>query len=263
MTPAVSAALAASAAALAWWRPSAVRHREGRRAPGPLAGQAPPSVAVAVAATAGLVVGAPLLLLPTVAVVSWAAVSLAGRARQERHAARRRERVIEAGEAMLGELRAGCPPLEALHRSALVWDELAPVAASARLGGDVPSALRRLGEAPGARALTRVAGAWQLCHSTGSGLATALEQVLATVRADHEVSLAIGSELSSARATARLLAVLPALVLAAAQGIGADPVGFLLSSTPGLLCLFGGVGLALAGVLWIERIADEARGEGA
>lgn len=259
MTAAVSAALVTVAVGLLTWHPRATSTRTPARplprvpAPGPVAG-------AAVVAGAAIVLGAPLLLVPTLALVAWAVSRLAARARQEQQATRRRGRVVEACEALLGELRAGRPPEGSLASAAGSWPELAPVAATAGLGGDVPSALREVARHPGAQAVERIAGAWQLCAATGSGLAGAVEQVLLTVRADHEVMAAVRAELASARATARLLAVLPLLVLVMAQGIGADPWRFLLTSTPGLLCLGAGVSLAVAGVSWLDRIADEAQG---
>lgn len=208
-----------------------------------------------------LLMGVPGLLLPTLALVTWAVWVLVGRARRDGRAAHRRQRVVEACEAMLGELVAGQPPVRALDRAADVWDELVPTAGAARLGADVPASLRPLADLPGGGAVGRLAGAWQLCGSSGSGLATALEQVLASVRAEHEVALAVRSELASARATARLLAVLPLMVLVMAQGIGADPWRFLLATVPGQVCLGAGVALAVCGVMWLERIADDAQGE--
>jgi tight adherence protein B len=189
-----------------------------------------------------------------------AGTSLGLRARRDRAAVRRRDRVVDSCEAMLGELHAGQPPSVALARAAVVWPELAPVAGTARLGGDVPAALRALAVRPGAGAVDRLAGAWQLCSVTGSGLAAALEQVLATVRAEHEVLLAVRSELASARATARLMAVLPVVVLVMAEGVGAGAWQFLLGTVAGHLVLLVGALLAVTGVLWLERIADEAQG---
>jgi tight adherence protein B len=43
-------------------------------------------------------------------------------------------------------------------------------------------------------------------------------------------------------------------------GIGGDPVGFLTSSTAGLVCLAVGLGLSYAGLVWLERIADRVLG---
>jgi tight adherence protein B len=226
----------------------------GRPALGPVSG-------AVVAAALLLALGAPVLLLPTVAIVVWTSGRVVSRARRDRAAACRRDQVLEACEDLLGELHAGRPPQAALIKAGEVWPELAPVAGAARLGGDVPAALRAVAEEPGAGAMGRIAGAWQLCATTGSGLADAIEQVLLTVRMEHEVAGAVRAELASARATARLLAVLPVLVLVMAEGIGADPWSFLLSTTPGLVCLGLGTALAAGGIAWLDRIADDVQGE--
>ena len=210
----------------------------------------------------GVAAGVPVLLLPTAVLVAWASTTLVLRARRDSEAVTRRALVVDACEAMLGELQAGQPPSRALDRAMSTWPGLAPVARAARLDGDVPAALRTVSLLPGASALQRLAGAWQLCAATGSGLASAVEQVLATVRVEHEVVLAVRSELASARATARLLAVLPLLVLVMAHGIGADPWRFLLATVPGQMCLGLGGGLAVAGVMWLERIADDVQDPG-
>ena len=172
----------------------------------------------------------------------------------------RRRTVIDYCEALVGELRAGQPVLRAVERSVEVWPESEPVAAAAALGADVPEALRRLGRLPGASGVTRLAGAWEICAATGAGLAFAAEQVLATARAEEATDRLVQAELASARATARLVTLLPLVVLVAAQGIGARPWAFLLSTVPGVGCLCAGVALALTGLWWIDRIAANAVG---
>jgi tight adherence protein B len=220
-----------------------------------------PVVVVSVVVAAALVVDVPLLLIPTTALLTWAGLTALARSRRDAQSLARRTAVVDACEAMLGELVAGQPPTQALARAGEAWPELAPAAGAARLGADVPAALRALAVRPGAGALERLAGAWQLCAGTGSGLAAALEQVVATLRAEHEVVLAVRAELAAARATARLLAVLPLVVLVAAHGIGGSPWQFLLATVPGQICLGVGVTLGVAGVTWLERIADDAQGE--
>jgi tight adherence protein B len=212
--------------------------------------------------------GAAALLLPTrrlpLAVIvllgAWGTGRLAARRRRAALAARRRQAVSDYGEALLGELLAGQPVLRAAERAALVWPEAEPVAAAARLGADVPGALRALARRPGAEALRRLAAAWTVCEQTGAGLAFAVEQVLQTARSEQAVSRMVDGEVASALATARLVTVLPVVVLVAAQGIGGRPWEFLLGTVPGQLCLSSGLALALAGLRWIDRIAEDARG---
>jgi tight adherence protein B len=187
---------------------------------------------------------------------------LAGKARAERRAAARRERVVDFCEALVGELQAGQPASLALQRAVTVWPATEPVAAAVDLGADVPNALRRAASDPGAGQLRRLAAAWQLCSATGSGLSLAAEQVLETARAEQAAARRVASELASARATARLVAILPVVVLVAAQSIGARPWHFLLSTPAGLVCLASGSASALAGLAWIDRIAHSATGDG-
>jgi tight adherence protein B len=197
-----------------------------------------------------------LVVLGGVTVVAGA--RMVARGREARRAAERRRRVTDYCEALLGELRAGQPVLEAVHRSVQAWPETEPVAAAARLGADVPAAYRRLGARPGAGGMVRLAAAWELCATTGSGLAFAVEQLLETARNENAVARLVQGELASARATARLVTALPLVVLVVAQGAGARPWHFLLDTYPGLVCLGAGTALAFTGLWWIDRIASVA-----
>jgi len=180
---------------------------------------------------------------------------LVRRARAATRAAARRSAVVEVCEALVGELRAGQPFVASLEHCVDLWSELAPVVAAARLGADVPAALRRLARAPGAEGLAELASAWQVSARSGAGLAAALAQVARTARARQPTRLLVQGELASAQATARLVAVLPVGSLAMSAGIGGDPWHFLLGTPLGLTCLGGGLLCAFAGLLWIDRIA--------
>ena len=233
--------------------------RPGRRRTEPAAALLGGALVAGAVLAAGLP-GPHLAVLLTATIAGAAAARLAANGARARAAAARRRIVIDYCEALVGELRAGQPVLRAVERSVEVWPESAPVARAAALGADVPAALRRLGRRPGAAGVVRLAGAWELCAATGAGLSFAAEQVLATARAEEATDRLVQAELASARATARLVTILPVVVLAAAQGIGARPWSFLLSTGPGVICLATGVALALTGLWWIDRIAAAATG---
>ncbi len=181
---------------------------------------------------------------------------LVQRRRSARAAEQRSEQVLAVCEGMASDLSAGQPPLLSLDRAAIEWPEFAPVAAAGRMGADVPTVMRELAARPGARQLRTLAATWQVANATGSGLALAIGQAAESIRADRRTARLVAAELSSAYATARMLAMLPFGVLLLGAGIGGDPVGFLTGSIPGLVCLAIGLALSFAGLHWLDRIAD-------
>ncbi|WP_183092868.1 type II secretion system F family protein, partial [Nocardioides stalactiti] len=186
---------------------------------------------------------------------------MVARHRSDRDAARARRRVLEVCDGLHAELTAGQPPTDALARMAVEWPVLAPVSRTAVVGGDVPAAFRDLASSPGAGDLRVVGAAWQVAHRTGHGLADALARVAAELRESDQVRRVVAGELASARATARLVAGLPLVVLAMGSGAGADPWRFLLGGPFGLACLGGGLACGVAGLAWIEALArDVERG---
>lgn len=187
--------------------------------------------------------------------VSLATARTVAGARRRRTAEHREVSVLEICEVLVSELRSGQPPLTAVEHCVEVWPEFGPVATAARLGADVPGALRRVASTPGASGLRDIAGAWSVSQGAGAGLAAALTQVGASARESQGTRRLIAGELASAQATARLVAALPLVTLAMGSGIGGDPWGFLLGTPAGLACLASGLALAFLGLFWIERIA--------
>lgn len=61
--------------------------------------------------------------------------------------------------------------------------------------------------------------------------------------------------MAPARATARIMALLPLAGLALGSGAGGDPIGVVTQTWLGGACVAVGVGLAVTGLLWIERVA--------
>jgi tight adherence protein B len=176
-------------------------------------------------------------------------------ARRRREAEQGRRETIEACDALTAELLAGQPVVHALHRAADQHPLLWPAARAGALGGDVPAVLRDLAAAPGGAGLRMLAAAWQVAEGSGAGLVATLQRVAETLRADDTTGAETAASLAPARATARLLAVLPVFGLLLGSGLGGDPVGLLLGTTAGNGLLLAGTGLALAGTLWVERLA--------
>lgn len=212
-------------------------------------------VGVLVALLDGSTLALGLIVLGCAAAVA----QLVARSRATRAQLRTRRRVVEAGEALVGELRAGQPPVAALAHTVEVWPALAVVAGAARLGADVPAALHRLAGRPGAEGLHDLAAAWRLSERSGAGLTASLTQVVETARSGLATAQLVRAELSSAQATARLVAALPLVTLSMAAGTGADPWGFLTGRPAGLVCLGAAAALVLTGLWWIDRIAAAVR----
>jgi len=173
----------------------------------------------------------------------------------------RRRLVSEAIGLMSAELRAGILPQRALAGLAPEFGFLAPAARAADLGGDVPAALRTASHDAGAELLTELSGAWLVAERAGAPLARVLDRLEETARGDLEIEREVQSGLAPARATGRLMAVLPVFGLALGSGMGGDPVAILTGTYPGALCLASGCALACLGVTWVERIASSAETE--
>lgn len=169
-----------------------------------------------------------------------------------------------------GDLRAGRPPHAALADAveSAGWSgspDLGPIAglllSAARFGGDVPGALRTAARCrPGAHGLGAVAACWQVAVDGGAGLAAALDRVAVALRAEADRREDLRAQLAGPRATAVLLALLPAFGLVLGTAMGADPAAVLLHTPAGLVCLVAGVLLEWAGLAWTSRIIRAAEG---
>ncbi|MFE7596889.1 type II secretion system F family protein [Streptomyces sp. NPDC057494] len=176
--------------------------------------------------------------------------------RKERDA--RAERVVALCGAVVGELRAGWQPAQALSFAAretgALGDAEAPVLAAARFGGDVPGALRWAARQDGADGLAGMAACWQVAVDGGAGLAAGLDRLEAALRDHREQRDRLRAELAGAWATVAVLALLPAAGLALGAALGADPLRVLLHTPAGLGCLVVGGALEAAGLWWATRI---------
>ncbi|MFJ3231649.1 type II secretion system F family protein [Streptomyces sp. NPDC086787] len=214
---------------------------------------------------AGLVLG--LLGASVVPLVAGAAgvpvlrrVRLTGQRRRARE--RRADAVIALCGALAGEVRAGRQPGEALLRAARdsggLADAQSAVLAAARFGGDVPGALTMAARRPGAEGLLGLAACWRVAVDQGAGLAAGLDRLDEALRAERDRRADLRAQLSGARATTVMLAVLPALGLLLGTAMGADPLHVLLHTGAGLGCLVLGGLLEAAGMWWAARIVRGA-----
>ena len=231
--------------------PRTTPRRSGRRPVGPL-------VRVALVVTAAAAVATSRVSLVIVAATAVGAVLFMLRqvriSRARSASVRTRAQTIAALDLLAAELRAGTLPRHAIEALTEDAPSFGPAAAAAAHGGDVVSALRVASAGPGASALADLAGAWQVAERSGAPLAHVLDRVATAVRDDAEVDRDVQAEAAPARATGRLMAVLPVLGLSLGAGMGADPVHVLTGTVAGASCLAGGVLLACAGIVWVDRI---------
>ncbi|MEV5412474.1 type II secretion system F family protein [Thermopolyspora sp. NPDC052614] len=188
---------------------------------------------------------------------------LARPGRADRKAAAWRRACVELCQAIVAELAAGRASGEALVQAIAAVDPpdpvvLRPVAAVARDGGDIPSALAEAAHLPGAEGLRRLAMCWQVSVTVGAGLAGLVEGVATSLREAEAHRRDLAAQLAGPRATARLLAGLPVLGILMAVALGMRPFDFLLGHLGGIVCLVVGLSLDAAGIVWINRMVAAA-----
>ncbi|MGW2475337.1 type II secretion system F family protein [Streptomyces sp. NPDC001665] len=191
-----------------------------------------------------------------------AAVPLARRWLLNRQARREQEarakEVVDLCGALVGELRAGREPGEALLVAVggtdVMGDSGFKVSAAARFGGDVPRALVQAAGEPGLDGLAGVAACWRVAVGSGAGLAAGLGRLESALRAERRQRDELRAQLAGAWSTVTVLALLPVVGLGLGAALGADPLGVLLHSTAGLVCLVTGGLLEVGGLFWAGRI---------
>ncbi|WP_420113901.1 type II secretion protein F [Pseudactinotalea sp.] len=104
--------------------------------------------------------------------------------------------------------------------------------------------------------------ACRLAARTGAPLAEVIDVVVSGVAEAAEADELRRTALAGPRATARLLAWLPAGGIALGTVLGADPVAVLLGGGVGGLCLVGGGALFLVGNRWVRALVADAERAG-
>lgn len=186
---------------------------------------------------------------------------LRARERARARSARAAEVVALCG-AVVGELRAGAQPGQALT-GAMRRTVAGPggpgaaeagVLAAAAFGGDVAGALRQAAREPGAEGLAAMAACWRVSVDGGAGLAAGLDRLEGALRAERDREESLRAQMAGARSTTGVLALLPLVGLLIGTGLGADPLRVLLHTPVGWGCLLAGGVLEALGLLWCRRI---------
>ncbi|GAA4836946.1 type II secretion system F family protein [Saccharopolyspora rosea] len=160
---------------------------------------------------------------------------------------------------LVAQLRTGAHPAVAAAGAAAesgpviaaVFHDLAAVA---RLGGDVGTALSRSGP-EGLRApLARMARAWTLAERHGIALADLLDSVRRDVERRTRFRRSVEAGMAGPRSTAAILIVLPVFGLLLGEAVGAAPLTVLASTPTGQVLLLVGAGLVCAGTAWTLRL---------
>ncbi len=175
---------------------------------------------------------------------------------RERADLSRDDDLLTALGAVIAELSVGSPTALACARASTevvaddplsaVGRDLSVLAARVRLGGDIaPSS---------AGSVHLIASLWAASAVLGLPLVDLLAASRADLLARQRFVARTRAGLAGPRATARVLAVLPAFGLVLGQAIGAEPLRVLLAPGAGSVLLVMGTALAAAGVVWSERI---------
>ncbi len=192
---------------------------------------------------AGALVGAPVGGLVSLAAGDTAgaltavyvatAVVLAASRRVERLRVAAFARGLDAVSRLAAELRAGADPEVAVTR-------MLPTVREA--GGDA------------ARLARRLAAATTVAEQTGAPLSGLLDRLEADEGASARIRALADAHAAGARATAWLLAALPAAGIGLGYSIGTSPLHVLLHTTVGAVATVLAVGLQIAGLVWTRRL---------
>ncbi|WP_227998101.1 type II secretion system F family protein [Nocardia australiensis] len=180
------------------------------------------------------------------------------RARRDRRHGSECANLLDAVEAVIGELRVGAHPSAAAAVAAResrgeAAQAFAVCAARSRLGGSGADGLQNP-DAVVAAELNGLADAWRVADYHGLALAELLSASRADLLGRIRFRGRTAAALAGARATATVLAALPLLGIALGQLMGAAPLAVLFTSSAGTVLLPLGAGLGCVGLLWTDAI---------
>lgn len=174
--------------------------------------------------------------------------------RRQARATVRRRAAADVVLSLSAELSTGVPPETALIRAAEGRSFMRNSVGAVRVGGDVPAGLRADAEESSVPVLIAVAAVWQVSEGSGAGLSDATHRLGAAALQRERMRRDLASQMAGPKATARVLALLPAVGLLLGSGLGGSPVAWLLGTPLGWLMLGLGLGLEALGLWWVRRL---------
>ena len=192
---------------------------------------------------------------------AWAAV------RRDRTEDARLAELSEGLGALAAELRGGRPLAVATSTAVTACGGAVSGRALARAVRVPETGIRRWADSAGedaaaggdravGSALDRISAAVELSTRTGCSLADVIGAVDEDLRARRRHRQELRAAVAAPRASAMLLAGLPALGFAMGSGIGADPWQVLTTTGAGQVLLVLGVAFELAGLAWSRRLVS-------
>ena len=166
--------------------------------------------------------------------------------------ARQRQAAAQFVLALGDELSTGLPLETAVARAADGIPWLSHTARAAAMGGDIPQSLRLDATRHDLAVLASLSAAWQVAAGSGAGLAAAARNLGHAAVERERTRRELASEMAGPRATARVLALLPAIGLLLGSGLGGSPWTWLTGTPLGLVVLAVGLGLEILGLAWVQ-----------
>jgi tight adherence protein B len=213
-------------------------------------------------------VGTSVLIGPLVGLAAAIAAATGYRRWSARHTTRTTVATIdglaEAIRAAVAELRAGAHPATAAEAAAVDATPTAAtvmrsIAAAARLDGDIHQALAcaRTTNPATAPVLNQISRAWILANRHGLPLADVLDAVRGDLETRARFARQLHARMAGPRASASILAILPAIGLALGEAMGAHPIRVLTTTQAGHLLTLLGVALICAGLTWSAHLTNQ------
>ena len=160
---------------------------------------------------------------------------------------------VGAMSAFSAEVRAGSSPGVALQFALQPFPQLCPRTQDALSAfGDVAAALRLDAAASRQREWAALAAVWELTDRRGVSMVGVADRLAEHGRQVAAARRLLNAELAEARATVRVLALLPVIGLALGTVLGANPVRWLMASSAGHVVIAAAFGFEALGWLWVR-----------